>query len=45
MDEIEKINSLTIKEALKNIEANKSDSTYEFFSDFLKHGPEVIHEH
>ena len=45
VDEIEKINSLTIKEALKNIEANKSDSTYDFSSDFLKHGPEVIHEH
>lgn len=45
LDEIERINSYTIKEALDKIKANKSDSTYDFSSDFLKQGPDILHEH
>ena len=45
LSEIDKINSDTIKEAMKHIKGNKSDSTYDFSSDFLKHGPDILYEH
>ena len=41
LDEVGRINSNIIKEAMENIKSNKSDSTYDFSSDFLKHGPKV----
>ena len=43
--EVERINANTIKEAMEKIKANKSDSIYDFSSDFLKHGPDILHEH
>ena len=43
--EIDKINSSTIKEALKKIKSNKSDPLYDFSSDFLKNAPDILHEH
>ena len=44
-EEIDKINSNLIKEAVKNIQASKSDPNYEFTSDFLKHAPDILYEH
>ena len=43
--EIDRINSSTIKEALEKIKSNKSDPLYDFSSDFLKHAPDILHEH
>ena len=45
MLEVERINSTTIKVALEKIKSNKSDSTYDFSSDFLKNGPDILHDH
>lgn len=45
LSEIDKINADKVKEAMKQIKGNKSDSTYDFSSDFLKHGPDVLYEH
>ena len=30
---------------MDKVKANKSDSIYDFSSDFLKHGPDILHEH
>lgn len=43
--EIERINSNTIKEAMDKIKSSKSDSIYDFSSDFLKNGPDILHDH
>ena len=45
VNEIDKINSSTIKEALERIKSNKSDPLYDFSSDFLKNAPDILHEH
>ena len=44
-DELEKVNSSTIKEAIDKIKGNKSDSMYDFTSDFLKNAPEILFSH
>ena len=44
MKEIDKINSVVIKEALDRIKPNKSDPIFDFTSDFLKNGPDILHE-
>ena len=44
MKEIDKINSVLIKEALDRIKPNKSDPIFDFTSDFLKNGPDILHE-
>ena len=43
--EVDRINSNTIKDALDKIKSNKSDSNYDFSSDFLKNGPDILHDH
>ena len=43
--EIDRINPNLIKEALKNIKPNKSDSVCDFSSDFLKNAPEILFVH
>lgn len=45
MDDINKINLCTIKEALDKVKPNKSDPTWDFSSDFLKNGPELLLKH
>ena len=45
VNEINKKNSSTIKEALERMKSNKSDPLYDFSSDFLKHAPDILHEH
>ena len=42
--EIEKINSVTIKDAIDKIKSNKSDPLHDFSSDFLKHAPDILYE-
>ena len=39
------MNVITIKEALDKIKPNKSDPTWDFSSDFLKNGPELLFKH
>ena len=41
-DEIDKINFRTIGEALGKIKSNKSDPVWNFSSDFLKEGPDIL---
>ena len=41
-EEIDKINFRTIKEALSRIKPNKSDPVWDFSSDFLKEGPDIL---
>ena len=41
-DEIDKINFRTIREALGKIKPNKSDPVWNFSSDFLKEGPDIL---
>ena len=41
-DEINKINFRTIKEALGRIKPSKSDPVWNFSSDFLKEGPDIL---
>ena len=43
--EIEKINSLLIKQALAKIKPKKSDPLYDFSSDCLKNAPDIFHEY
>ena len=43
--EVEKINSFSIKEALKKIKPNKSDTICNFSSDFLINGPDILIYH
>ena len=43
--EIDKINFRTIKEALGKIKSNKSDPVWDFSSDFLKEGPDILIYH
>ena len=45
VSETDRINSEVIKEAMKQIKGNKSDAIYDFSSDFLKHGPDILYEH
>ena len=45
VNEIEKINFRTIKEALGRIKSNKSDPIWDFSSDFLKEGPDLLIYH
>ena len=41
-DEINKINFRNIKEALGRIKPSKSDPVWNFSSDFLKEGPDIL---
>ena len=43
--ELAKINSSSIKEALKRIKPNKTDPICNFSSDFLKNGPDILIYH
>ena len=45
VNEIDKINSITIKEGMEKIKANKSDPLHNFSSDFLKNAPGILYEH
>ena len=45
MNVLQKVNILSIKEALDNIKPNKGDSTWDLTSDFLKNGPELLFKH
>ena len=45
MKEINKINICSIKDALDKIKPNKSDPSWDFSSDFLKNGPELLFKH
>ena len=45
MKEINKVNIYSIKDALDKIKPNKSDPTWDFSSDFLKNGPELLFKH
>jgi hypothetical protein len=42
---VDKINTVTIKEALDKIKPKKSDPTWDFSSDFLKRGPDLLWKH
>jgi hypothetical protein len=42
LNDVNKINTITIKEALSKVKPNKSDPSWDFSSDFLKHGPEIL---
>ena len=42
--EIEKINSVTIKDAIDKIKSNKSDPLHDYSSDFRKHAPDILYE-
>ena len=44
-DEVEKINFRTIKGALSKIKSNKSGPIWDFSSDFLKEGPDLLIYH
>lgn len=44
LKEIEKIDKDIIKEALNKIKTNKSDPVFDFSSDFLKNGPDLLYE-
>ena len=44
MEEISKINSVVINEAIDKIKSNKSDPLYDFSSDFIKHAPDILYE-
>ena len=43
--EIEKINGVTVQEALSRIKSGKTDPMYEFSSDCLKKAPDLFHEY
>ena len=43
--EVDKINCLTIKEAIEKIKSNKTDPIHDFSSDFLKHSPDILFEY
>ena len=45
LNEVDKINSLTIKEAIEKIKSNKTDPIHDFSSDFLKHSPDILFEY
>ena len=45
LKDVEKINIVTLKEALQKIKPNKSDPYFDFSSDFLKNGPELLMKH
>ena len=45
LKELDKINSVTIKEAIGKIKSNKTDPLYDISSDFLKHSPDILFEH
>ena len=45
MIEVDKINCLTIKEAIEKIKSNKTDPIHDFSSDFLKHSPDILFEY
>ena len=45
VSDLDKINIVTIKEALEKIKPNKSDPTWDFSSDFLKQGPDTLLKH
>ena len=44
LKEVNRINALKVKEAIDKIKPNKSDPIWEFSSDFLKNGPDVLYE-
>ena len=45
LHEIDKINSVVMKDAIGKIKANKSDPIYDISSDFLKNTPNILFEH
>ena len=45
LNDVNKINTITIKEALSKVKPNKSDPSWDFSLDFLKHGPEILWKH
>ena len=45
MREINKVNMCSIKEALEKLKPNKTDPTWDFSSDCLKNGPELLLKH
>ena len=45
VNELDKINSVTVKEGIEKIKANKSDPIHDFSSDFLKNAPDILYEH
>ena len=45
LQDVNQINSFTVGEAMEKIKANKSDSVYDFSSDFLKQSPDILHDH
>ena len=44
-NEVDKINSFTIKEGIEKIKANKSDPLHSFSSDFLKNAPDILYDY
>ena len=45
MEEVQKISSFTIKEALSKIKPGKTDPIYQFSSDCLKNAPDIFHDY
>ena len=45
LEQVDKINIVSIKEALDKIKPDKSDPTWDFSSDFLKRGPDLLWKH
>ena len=45
INELEKINSVSVKEAIENIKTNKSDPNHSFSSKFLKNVPGILYEY
>ena len=43
--EADKISSVTVKESVEKIKANKSDPLFDFSSDCLKNAPNILYEH
>ena len=45
VNEVDKINSFTIKERIEKIMANKSDPIQTFSLDFLKNAPDILYDY
>ena len=45
LGQVDKINIVSIEEALDKIKPDKSDPTWDFSSDFLKRGPDLLWKH
>ena len=45
LDDVQKVPFSIVKEAIKRLNNNKTDPSYDFRSDCLKNGPEILSQH